>query len=172
MGHRDTPCVIDAIFTVLLAILCCQFKARYTTDMKITLLSVGKTRSRECAALEDEYAKRIRGRFSFERNYVKNNPELIRTAQSASGKLVLLDENGTTMTSYEFAQYIDKAVNESQDITFVIGDAPGLPTELRDTAEHIVSLSEMTFPHEIARVMCIEQLYRAQTILAGHPYHK
>lgn len=160
------------MLSVRLTILCCQCKPAYTTYMKITLLSVGKTRSRECAGLEDEYAKRIRGHFSFQRQYVKNNAELIRAANHVAGTLVLLDEQGTSMTSYEFAQFIQARANQGQDMTFVIGDAPGLPRELRDNTSQVVALSAMTFPHEIARVLFIEQIYRVQTILAGHPYHK
>lgn len=139
--------------------------------MKITLLSVGKTRSNECAALEDEYAKRIRGRFEFTRQYVKNDKELIAAVEHAKG-VILLDEHGKQLNSHDFAEYVSKKGQQFGELTFVMGDAEGIPGELKDSVQERMGLSELTFPHEIARVMFCEQLYRAQTIIEGHPYHK
>jgi len=140
--------------------------------MNITLLSIGKTKNTHCAALEDEYAKRIGGRMQFSRRYVKNAKELLSILQKTAGTIVLLDENGSVMNSREFAAYVEKELHTIQDMTFVIGDAEGFPPEVRAINADMLALSEMTFPHELARVLFIEQLYRAQTILDGHPYHK
>lgn len=139
--------------------------------MKITLLSVGKTRSKECATLEDEYAKRIRGRFEFVRQYVKNDKELIAAAEQAKG-VILLDEHGKQLDSHDFSSYIESKGQQFGELTFVMGDAAGIPEELKGAVQERIGLSELTFPHEIARVMFCEQLYRAQTIIEGHPYHK
>ena len=140
--------------------------------MRLTLLSIGKTKSQACAALEDEYAKRISGRFSFERNYVRNAKELVAALRQTKATVMLLDEHGSVSTSHEFAQQLERYSTQTNDLIFVIGDAEGFPDEVREFNADMMALSEMTFPHEIARVMLIEQIYRAQTILDGHPYHK
>lgn len=139
--------------------------------MKVVLLSVGKTRSKECAALENEYAKRIRGRFDFERIYVKNDKELVERARKAQS-VVLFDEHGKQFDTHAFASYIDAMLQRSSVLTCIMGDAAGIPDELKESIIERVSLSGLTFPHEIARVLFCEQLYRAQTVLTGHPYHK
>lgn len=140
--------------------------------MNITLLSIGKTQSSQLQALEEEYAKRIRGRFTFTRQYVKNEKELLAALNTTSARVILLDENGSVMNSREFAQYMESATQTGKDMVFVIGDAAGFPQQIRALNADMIAISEMTFPHEVARVLLIEQLYRAQTILDGHPYHK
>ncbi len=144
----------------------------YTVRMNITILSVGKTKSQHIAALEDEYVKRISGRFSCTRQYVKNEKELVGALASVRGVIVLMDEHGSLMTSREFASYLERQALGTQHLVFVIGDAAGFSEEVRAFDADVVALSEMTFPHEIARAMLCEQIYRAQTILDGHPYHK
>ncbi|PIW36723.1 MAG: hypothetical protein COW24_04125 [Candidatus Kerfeldbacteria bacterium CG15_BIG_FIL_POST_REV_8_21_14_020_45_12] len=140
--------------------------------MHITILSVGKTRSRELLTLEDEYAGRIRGRFTCNRTYLKNDKELMSAIIKTKGLVTLLDEHGSLMNSREFATYLDKKSSLTSDFTMVVGDAAGLPAAARDYATDIIALSEMTFPHELARVLLLEQIYRAQTLIEGHPYHK
>lgn len=140
--------------------------------MHITLLSVGKTKLQPIAALEEEYGKRITGRFSFSTKYLRSEKELILEVKNTSAYVIALDENGSTMNSHEFAQYIDKITQSYQEVIFVIGDTEGLPAELREYTKDILALSEMTFTHEFARAIFIEQLYRAKTIIEGHPYHK
>lgn len=140
--------------------------------MKFTLLSIGKTRSKACAELEDEYARRITGRFTVERTYVKNEKELLEALSKTKATIVVLDEHGSVMNSREFAQHLDALTRTTAHIIFVIGDAEGIPEALRAYDHDVMALSEMTFPHEVARVLLLEQLYRAKTILDGHPYHK
>lgn len=141
-------------------------------SMQITILGIGKTNLKECAALEAEYGKRIRGRFSFTTKNVKNEKEFIAEVRDHKGVVVLMDENGSVMNSREFAGFLENRLKTGEHILFVIGDAAGLPQELRDIPADMMALSEMTFPHDIARVLLTEQIYRAQTILEGHPYHK
>lgn len=140
--------------------------------MHITILSVGKTKSAEYQELEDTYAKRIRGRFTCSRVVVKTSAQLAEKLPALTGSIILMDEHGSSMSSREFATYIDTLSRNSKECTFVIGGAEGIPESARAVATDVIALSEMTFPHEFARVMLLEQLYRAQTILDGHPYHK
>ncbi|MDF2965979.1 MAG: rlmH [Rickettsiaceae bacterium] len=85
---------------------------------------------------------------------------------------VILEEAGKEYTSPEFAKFIKKLELSAKDINFIIGGAYGLAQEIREKADYTLSLSQMTFPHLFAKVMLIEQIYRAQSILANHPYHK
>ncbi len=140
--------------------------------MHITILCAFSTRSRELLALEQEYSKRLHGRFQVLSRSVKNDKELLVELAKIKGHIVLLDEHGSVMNSREFAGYLDKITVSAQRLTFVIGGAEGLPVEARDFTTEIVALSELTFPHELAKVLLVEQIYRAQTILEGHPYHK
>jgi 23S rRNA (pseudouridine1915-N3)-methyltransferase len=87
-------------------------------------------------------------------------------------KLILLDAGGRTMSSEELAAWIGRMRDGgTQHLQFAIGPANGWSKESRDRANLLLSFGPMTFPHELARVMLVEQLYRAFTILAGHPYH-
>lgn len=140
--------------------------------MKLTVLSIGKTRSQELAKLEDEYAKRIRGRFLCERVYVKHPSELSDYLAKAQAEVILLDEHGPVMTSREFAQHLDTLSRNTKHVVFVVGTDIGFPDDVRALGADQLAVSEMTFPHEVVRVLLLEQLYRAQTILDGHPYHK
>lgn len=86
--------------------------------------------------------------------------------------VVLLDEKGREYTSREFAVYVDKKmVNVSRRIIFVVGGPYGFSREMYNRADDKMSLSKMTFPHELVRLFFVEQLYRAMTILRGEPYH-
>jgi 23S rRNA (pseudouridine1915-N3)-methyltransferase len=85
---------------------------------------------------------------------------------------ILLEEKGKEYTSHHFASLIQKLETASKDINFVIGGAYGLAEKVREKADYTLSLSQMTFPHLFARTMLIEQIYRSQSILSNHPYHK
>ncbi len=140
--------------------------------MKIIVTSIGKTALAGCADLEQLYLKRLQGMFQVELHYVRQEKDLVAVVAAHKGLVVLLDEHGSEMTSHEFSEFLDAARLRSEDMLFVIGDAAGLPPELRKTGYEIIALSEMTFPHDLIRGMLLEQLYRAQTIIQGHPYHK
>ena len=96
------------------------------------------------------------------------NTEKARNALRDS-YIVLVDASGKQRDSQAFALWLGEHL---RDIAFVIGEAEGLPKEIRDLANESVSLSKMTFPHQMARLMLIEQIYRAMTILNNHPYNK
>lgn len=142
--------------------------------MRITLHSIGKTKNPHYAALEDEYARRLQGYHQLERRYYKNEAEMERafSGNAISGAIILMDEHGSLMNSREFSSQMESIGQEYGQLHCIIGDAEGLPAFVRDIATDIIALSEMTYPHECARVLLLEQLYRAATIRAGHPYHK
>lgn len=139
--------------------------------MKITIGSVGKPHP-PYDSLEQEYLKRFSGGLDVERRFVKNDSELLKLAESHSGHLVLLTEQGKGYGSTQFAARLGQWQAEAQPLLFLLGGAEGLPAELLEQGHDQLSLSPMTMPHELAAVVVIEQLYRAQTILSGHPYHK
>ena len=143
--------------------------------MRIQLLLLGKTRRAEARALLEDYAGRV-GRFAeIEiREVREDSAAALRRVEWAPGAtVVLLDAEGKRFDSEQFAAWLgrerDRAVRE---VVFLCGAADGFPEVLSSRATTRISLSSMTFSHELARVMLAEQLYRAFAILAGHPYPK
>ncbi|EAU41073.1 hypothetical protein FP2506_12439 [Fulvimarina pelagi HTCC2506] len=97
----------------------------------------------------------------------------LKAVAGEGARLVTLDERGRTLTSQEFAEILGAWRDDSvRDCALVIGGPDGLDGGLRQSADLALSLGRMTFPHQIARILLVEQLYRAVTILAGHPYHR
>lgn len=96
----------------------------------------------------------------------------IRAALPKGCRVVAMDERGRSLTSEQFATEIERWRGLGDEVGFVIGGADGLAVELKSSAAMLLSLSKMTLPHALARVMLAEQLYRAHTILSGHPYHR
>ena len=97
----------------------------------------------------------------------------LRAALSPQASLVALDERGSSLTSEEFAAEIAAARDASRPAyALLVGGPDGLDTRLRESASRTISFGAMTWPHQLVRVMAAEQLYRALTILAGHPYHR
>ena len=137
--------------------------------MKLHIYYVGKPRDAHANAMAEEYVKRIRRYARLEMCEVK--PERSEWwVKHASARKVLLDPAGKSMHSTGFAGMVAKAELEARDLVFVIGGADGLPAGWRGHADGLLSLSAMTFPHELARVVLAEQIYRAFAILRGHPY--
>jgi len=98
---------------------------------------------------------------------------LLLSSVPQGGKIIALDERGKTPSSREFAELIGKWLDEGvQSISFLIGGANGHAEKLRERADYKLSFGRMTLPHMLARVVLAEQIYRAKTILDGHPYHK
>jgi 23S rRNA (pseudouridine1915-N3)-methyltransferase len=140
--------------------------------VKIRLLMLGKTRRPEMRAVLDDYVKRIARQSPIEVTEVRDASAALKkiTADRAAA-VVLLDAAGKSLDSAAFAKWLaaqrDRATRE---MIFLCGDADGFPDALRQRAHHKISLSAMTFSHELARVMLTEQLYRAFAILSGSPY--
>lgn len=154
---------------------------------KIVLLTVGKTDVKWVREGLDLYCDRLRRYIGFElkeipelrnvgslpRDQIKQKEgELILKSLKASDELVLLDEHGKEFRSVEFASRLEsRLATLSRDIVFVVGGAYGFSPEVYARADAKISLSKMTFSHQMVRVIFTEQLYRAFTILKGEPYH-
>ena len=154
--------------------------------MKITLLVVGKTTSVQIESLIQEYLKRLTHYIPFVLQVIpelKNTkaltPEqqklaegdLILRAINSTTDLVLLDEHGKEFRSVEFADYVQKRMSSGRDVVFVVGGPYGFSEAVYQRANGKISLSKMTFSHQMVRLFFVEQLYRAMTILRGEPYH-
>ena len=137
--------------------------------MKIFLYYIGKARDEHANAIAGEFVKRSTRYASCEMREV--NPERFDLfAKHSSARKVFLDPAGKPMDSASFVSLIEQAERESRDVVFLIGGHDGLPPAWKPRADILLSLSPMTFPHELARAMLAEQIYRAFTTLRGHPY--
>jgi 23S rRNA (pseudouridine1915-N3)-methyltransferase len=143
--------------------------------MKIHLVMLGKTRRPEIRVLMDDYLARI-GRFAdVQLTELREDSAAAQRKLSldSSATIVLLDDAGQPQTSAQFAKWMGEARDRGAcQIVFLCGGAEGFPEALRRRATRKLSLSPLTFSHELARVMLAEQIYRAFAILAGHPYPK
>jgi len=143
--------------------------------MKIHLVMLGKTKRPEIRALMEDYLARI-GRFAeVQLTELREDSaaSLRKFTIDSAATVVLLDDAGKTQTSAQFAKWLGEARDRgAREIAFLCGGAEGFPENLRRRASQKLSLSSLTFSHELARVMLAEQLYRAFAILAGHPYPK
>lgn len=155
--------------------------------MKIILAVVGKMSSGYLNKGIEEYSSRLKHYIPFEIKYIadaKNTRNLTEEQQkTAEGKnilagldtsdvVVLLDEHGKELSSMEFSKYMEKKMNTVQRrLVFVVGGPYGFSQELYARANEKISLSKMTFSHEMIRLIFTEQLYRAMTIMRGEPYH-
>jgi 23S rRNA (pseudouridine1915-N3)-methyltransferase len=143
--------------------------------MKIRLIMLGKTRREEARTLVDDYVTRIRHYAEIEINELRDGgPAALRKLKlDSSATIVLLDAAGKQFTSQQFAKWLgDLRDRGTRELVFLCGDAEGFPSEIRERATQKISLSTLTMPHEFARVVLAEQIYRAFAILAGHPYPK
>ena len=152
--------------------------------MKIKIVWIGKTKERAIQQLTAEYLKRISRYAQVEGIAIRDEAALLETCGraespkrgkgSASGKstLVLMDSRGKEFSSEDFSNFLkDYQDRNSLPIAFAIGSADGFGQASRDAAQHTISLGRITLAHELARVVLLEQIYRAFTIMKGHPYH-
>lgn len=155
--------------------------------MNIKILTIGKTDNKALQSLIDDYTKRLSFYIKFDLEIipdiknVKNlsesqqkekEGELILSKLTPTDQLILLDENGTTFTSVGFSNYMQKKMNSGlKTLVFVIGGPYGFSDEVYQKAQGKISLSRMTFSHQMVRLFFIEQLYRGFTILRNEPYH-
>jgi 23S rRNA (pseudouridine1915-N3)-methyltransferase len=143
--------------------------------MKIRLIMLGKTRREEARMLVDDYAGRIKHYAEIEILELRDaGPAALRKLKiDPAAVVVLLDAAGKQFTSQQFASWLgDLRDRSTREVMFLCGDADGFPDDLRARARQRISLSTLTMPHEFARVLLTEQIYRAFAILAGHPYPK
>jgi len=144
--------------------------------VKIKVVWIGKTKEPAIQSLTGEYLKRISRYADVEGMAVVDENALLKLRERSGTRpahsLVLLDSGGTQLTSEDFAQFVqDHFAGKAQPLLFAIGGADGFNDAIRQAAAHVISLGKMTMAHEIARVVFLEQLYRAFTILNRHPYH-
>ncbi|MCK6608630.1 MAG: 23S rRNA (pseudouridine(1915)-N(3))-methyltransferase RlmH [Flavobacterium sp.] len=155
--------------------------------MNIRLLTIGKTDNKALQTLIDDYTKRLSFYVKFDLEIipdiknVKNlseaqqkekEGELILSKITATDQLILLDENGKTYSSVGFSDFLQKKMNAgTKTLVFVIGGPYGFSETVYQKAQGKVSLSEMTFSHQMVRLFVIEQIYRGFTILRNEPYH-
>ncbi len=155
--------------------------------MNIKLIAIGKTDNKQLQTLIDDYSKRLSFYIRFDLEIipdiknVKNlseaqqkekEGELILAKTSATDQLVLLDENGKSFSSVGFSEELQKKMNSGiKTLVFVIGGPYGFSETVYNRAHSKISLSQMTFSHQMVRLFFIEQLYRGFTILRNEPYH-
>jgi 23S rRNA (pseudouridine1915-N3)-methyltransferase len=146
--------------------------------VKIKVAWIGKTKERAIQELTNEYLKRISRYAEIEGLTLRDEATLLAWREgNKSGKrtpstLVLLDSKGKQFSSEEFAKFIGEYQDRNPlPLIFAIGPADGFSDDVRKAAQHAISLGKMTLAHELARVVLLEQIYRAFTILKKHPYH-
>ena len=154
--------------------------------MKTTLILVGKTTSKHFAAVIDDSVERIGHYMPFavavipelkntkslsEEQQKEREGELILQRLKPADTVVLLDERGTESSSIKFAQWLQRKQASAKHLVFVVGGPYGFSKAVYDRANEKISLSQMTFSHQMIRLIFTEQLYRACTIIKGEPYH-
>ncbi len=148
--------------------------------MKIKVTWIGKTKEPAIQALTEEYLKRISHYAEVAGLALKDEAAILslagverqqRQQNKERHKLVLLDSRGKQLSSEELAEFLEREQVNATPLLFAIGGSDGFSEEARRQAGLILSLGKMTLPHELARVILVEQLYRAFTILKNHPYH-
>ena len=154
--------------------------------MKLMIVAVGLRVPDWAQTAWDDYAKRFPPELKVELKAVKTEPrssktvEMIYTAERArieaaipkGSRIVALDERGTALTTLALAGKLKSWQLESDDVALIIGGPDGLDPAFKQAAHERIRLSDLTLPHAFARVLLIEQLYRAWSINAGHPYHR
>jgi len=152
--------------------------------VKIKIAWIGKTKEAAIQSLTDEYLKRISRYTQVEGLALHDEAALLqlcgraasakssKTSNAGKSTLVLMDSRGKQLSSEEFAHFLEDYQDRNPlPLVFAVGGADGFSEAARSAAQHTISLGKMTLPHELARVILLEQLYRAFTILKGHPYH-
>jgi len=145
--------------------------------VKIKIAWIGKTKEAAIASLTDEYLKRISRYAPVEGVSLRDEHDLLAkfcgdSKKGTKSTLVLMDSRGKELSSEQFAKFLGEYQDRNPlPIVFAIGGADGFSAEARSAAGHVISLGKMTLAHELARIVLLEQVYRAFTIIKGHPYH-
>ena len=147
--------------------------------MKIKIVWIGKTKEPAIAALTEEYLKRISRYVQIEGVTLRDEAALLATCERSAGAkggakstLALMDSRGKEFSSEQFAKFLgDYRDRNPLPLIIAVGGADGFGPEIKSVAQQTISLGKMTLAHELARVVLLEQVYRAFTILKGHPYH-
>ncbi len=145
--------------------------------MQISLVAIGKLKDPSLNQLYNEYEKRLDWKINvkeFSNQASKDQEEqILLKAIPSSSYLIALDEGGENITSLDFAKLLENIqLHHNGNVCFVIGGADGLGNNLKKSSQKSLAFGRMTWPHLLARVLLMEQLYRAQQILKSHPYHR
>ena len=146
---------------------------------QIHLIVVGKLKDSHLEAIEADYLKRINNpellihevKASAENKEAEGEALIKKIKELGGGHVVAMTEWGKRYTSVSFAEWSRNILDRSNKLIFIIAGAEGFSSEVLSLCQERLSLSELTFPHKLARILLVEQLYRAQTIRSGHPYH-
>ena len=144
--------------------------------MRLKIAWIGKTKNLAIQSLTDDYLKRIQRYADAEALQLPDEAALLKLREKSGPRpahaIVLLDSRGRQLSSEEFAQFLQNHQDRnSQPLVLAIGPADGFSGAARKSATATLSLGKMTLAHELARIVLLEQVYRAFTILKGHPYH-
>jgi 23S rRNA (pseudouridine1915-N3)-methyltransferase len=140
--------------------------------VKLVIRAVGKMRDRRLASVCEEYAERVRRHVPFAIEEVEDDADLVRNLPAGT-EIVALEPGGDAFTTAQLTKYIEqRMVSGARAVTFLIGGADGLGRATVGRAQRRLSLSPLTLPHRLARVVLCEQLYRALSIIRGEPYNK
>ena len=144
--------------------------------MKIKVAWIGKTKDPAIQALTADYLKRLNFYSEAEGIVLSDETALLKYKEKSGTRpahsIVLLDPRGKQLSSEQFAEFLENHQNRNpHPLLFAVGSASGFTEETRKSASFLLSLGKMTLSHDLARVVLLEQLYRAFTILKGHPYH-
>lgn len=147
--------------------------------MKITVAWVGKTKAAAIQTLTEDYLERLSRYAEMAGLTLKDEAAVLSLArgerrgerQKERHRLILLDSTGKQLSSEELAQFLEREQMDAVPLLFAVGGTDGFSDQARRQAAFVLSLGRMTLPHELARVVLLEQLYRAFTILKHHPYH-
>ena len=150
--------------------------------LKIDIIAVGRLKKGPLFELSEEYCKRIQWKLTLHEiqsqykdsdNMQKDESRKTLALLKDNAFVIVLDERGDGLKSLDFAETLDKLKNSGENhIQFILGGAEGVTDDIRDRANLLLSFGQQTWPHLLARIMLLEQIYRAQQILAGHPYHR
>ena len=146
--------------------------------MRLTIITVGHKMPDWVTTATQDYMKRMPADCSIEIKEIKPDLSPAKEAVKMSlaipkgSRVIALDERGKDQTTQQLATQLANWRQEGVDIAFLIGGADGLDTSIKENAQALWRLSSLTLPHAMARVLLVEQLYRAWTILQGHPYHR
>ncbi len=154
--------------------------------MKLTVVTIGHRLPDWAQTACDDYLKRFPPDWKVEVKALKAEPRegkpvsvimqteaaRMEAAMDRGVRRIILDERGSRLTSVQLAERTEVWLNDGRDVVFIIGGADGIDPELKKTADEAIRLSDMTLPHALARVLLLEQLYRAWSLRNNHPYHR
>jgi len=139
--------------------------------MRYRIVAVGRMKNAALRAVCDEYLDRLRHYTKVEEHETKDEARVLGTVPEGA-RLVALTRRGDEWSSVQLAEWTERWEMDGRDVVFALGGADTLPDDVLRKAERLWSLSQLTLPHEVARVVLYEQLYRAHTIRRGEPYHR